>query len=100
MLLSNFMTHSSLESNLICCCFSDINQKIKNTNLPYINIQFNDNHLLQPSSFPNGSVCGHLREIRKIDFAPQNNNVKYKKLNVKPVNLKIKAPKNRKDLIF
>jgi len=82
-----FKTHPSMNNNIICQCFS-------------LDIQFNDNHLLQPSSFPNGSVCGHLREIRKIDFSPQNSNINYRKINIKPVNLKIKAPRIRKDFIF
>lgn len=53
--------------------------------------KFTDEHLLRPSSFPNGSVCGHLREIRSINFAPKNNNINYRKINIKPVNLKIKT---------
>ena len=55
------------------------------------NPKFTNEHLLQPSSFPNGSVCGHLREIRSINFAPTNNNTKHRKINIKPVNLKIKT---------
>jgi len=90
-----FKTHPSMNNNIICQCFSS-------TSFKSIDIQFNDNHLLQPSSFPNGSVCGHLREIRKIDFSPQNSNINYRKINVKPVNLKIKASRIRirKDFIF
>jgi len=94
-----FKNHTSMNDNIICQCmmkpyeFSSISFKS-------IDIQFNDNHLLQPSSFPNGSVCGHLREIRKIDFSPKNSNIKYRKINVNPVNLKIKAPRIRKDFLF
>jgi len=54
-------------------------------------IKFTDEHLLQPSLFPNGSVCGHLHEIRSINFTTQCNNNYYRKINVKPVNLKIKS---------
>lgn len=74
------------------------------------NPKFTDEHLLQPSSFPNGSVCGHLHEIRRINFGsskqnpesakanelssnfvPNNDNKSYKKINIKPVDLKIKT---------
>lgn len=54
-------------------------------------IKFTDEHLLLPSLFPNGTVCGHLHEIRSINFSKQNNNKSYRKINVKPVNLKIKS---------
>lgn len=53
-------------------------------------IQFEDKHNLKPSSFPNGAVCGHLHEIRSINFNSQNFNINNRKLNVKPVNLKMK----------
>ena len=60
--------------------------------LENINIQFKDQHLLQPSPFPNGSVCCHLCEIRGINFSSQYyNHNKFRKINIKPVNLKIKT---------
>lgn len=60
----------------------------------YINdctIKFADHHLLQPSLFPNGSVCGHLHEIRSINFTTQCSSYYCRKINVNPVNLKLKT---------
>ena len=54
-------------------------------------IKFTDQHLLQPSLFPNGSVCGHLHEIRSINFTNQCNKNYCRKINIKPVNLRIKV---------
>lgn len=94
-----FKIHQSMNNNIICPCMMKTHG-FSSTSFKSIDIQFKDNHLLQPSSFPNGSVCGHLREIRKIDFSPKNSNINYRKINVNPVNLKIKAPRIRKDFIF
>jgi hypothetical protein len=74
---------SMQSNNLVCSCFGNFNSKNNY-------IQFKDEHPLRPSSFPNGSVCGHLREIRSINFDPQNYNINYRKINIKPVNLKIR----------
>lgn len=54
-------------------------------------IKFTDEHLLKPSLFPNGSVCGHLHEIRSINFTARCTNNYCRKINIKPVNLKMKA---------
>lgn len=78
----NILENLNMQSNnLVCSCFSHFSSNY---------IQFKDQHLLRPSSFPNGSVCGHLREIRSINFNQQNYNMNYRKINIKPVNLKIR----------
>jgi hypothetical protein len=58
-----------------------------NKNSPPI---FNDVHNLRPSGFPNGCVCGHLCEIRCINF-DMNKNLSNMKMNVQPVNIKIRS---------
>lgn len=57
-------------------------------------IQFKENYTLQPSDFMNGCVCGHLHEIRCINFNHiihnDENNAIAVKCNVPPVNVKLK----------
>ena len=60
-----------------------------------ISIKFEDKHNLLPSLFPNGSVCGHLHEIRSINFNKQKCILNNKKININPINLKIKNLYNK-----
>jgi len=76
-------------SNLEIFKFKNSYNQISN-NITNCNIKFTDDHLLGPSVFPNGSVCGHLHEIRSINFKSHCNNKCCRKINIKPVDLKIK----------